>query len=156
MCSLWLAFITPFLCRHDFELAVFVRSAPVHQLIVGFNGASARTFRALMDPQAAEEDLIPVSNADWVEDMVDQTYGLRKLCHGLHYNGRSLPPCKVSWQNEVRLRFALKGVQGGQLRDMCAQVGLEVVSIRRLRIGKVSLAKMPVGLWRYLPVGERF
>ena len=83
-------------------------------------------------------------------------YGLRKLNHGLHYNGRPLPPCKVSWQNEVRLRFALKGVQGGQLRDMCAQVGLEVVSIRRLRIGKVSLAKMPVGLWRYLPVGERF
>lgn len=83
-------------------------------------------------------------------------YGLRKLNHGLHYNGRPLPPCKVSWQNEVRLRFALKGVQGGQLRDMCAQVGLEVVSIRRLRIGKVSLAKMPVGAWRYLPVGEKF
>ena len=83
-------------------------------------------------------------------------YGLRKLNHGLHYNGRALPPCKVSWQNEIRLRFALKGVQGGQLRDMCAQVGLDVVAIRRLRIGKVSLAKMPVGLWRYLPVGERF
>ena len=83
-------------------------------------------------------------------------YGLRKLNHGLHYNGRALPPCKVSWQNEIRLRFALKGVQGGQLRDMCAQVGLDVVAIRRLRIGKVALAKMPVGLWRYLPVGERF
>ena len=83
-------------------------------------------------------------------------YGLRKLSHGLHYNGRALPPCKVSWQNEIRLRFALKGVQAGQLRDMCKQVGLEVVAIRRLRIGKVSLAKMPVGAWRYLPVGERF
>ncbi len=83
-------------------------------------------------------------------------YGLRKLNHGLHYNGRALPPCKVSWQNEIRLRFAIKGVQGGQLRDMCAQVGLGVVAIRRLRIGKVSLAKMPVGTWRYLPVGERF
>ena len=83
-------------------------------------------------------------------------YGLRKLNHGLHYNGRALPPCKVSWQNEIRLRFALKGVQGGQLRDMCKQVGLDVVAIRRLRIGKVPLAKMPVGAWRYLPVGERF
>ena len=83
-------------------------------------------------------------------------YGLRRLNHGLRYNGRALPPCKVSWQNEIRLRFALKGVQGGQLRDMCAQVGLEVVAIRRLRIGKVPLAKMPVGTWRYLPVGERF
>lgn len=83
-------------------------------------------------------------------------YGLAKLNHGLHYNGRALPACKVSWQNEIRLRFALKGVQGGQLRDMCAQVGLDVVAIRRLRIGKVSLSKMPAGAWRYLPVGERF
>ena len=83
-------------------------------------------------------------------------YGLRRLNHGLHYNGRALPPCKVSWQNEIRLRFAIKGVQGGQLRDMCAQVGLTVVAIRRIRIGRVPLAKMPVGSWRYLPVGERF
>ncbi len=83
-------------------------------------------------------------------------YGLRRLNHGLHYNGRALPPCKVSWQNEIRLRFAIKGVQGGQLRDMCAQVGLGVVAIRRLRIGQVSLAKMPVGTWRYLPAGEKF
>jgi 23S rRNA pseudouridine2604 synthase len=83
-------------------------------------------------------------------------YGLRKLNHGLHYGGRSLPPCKVSWQNEIRLRFALKGVQGGQLRDMCAQVGLDVVAIRRIRIGKIPLARMPVGTWRYLPAGERF
>ncbi len=83
-------------------------------------------------------------------------YGLHKLNHGLHYGGRALEPCKVSWQNEVRLRFAIKGPQGGQLRDMCAQVGLDVVAIRRIRIGKIALAKMPVGTWRYLPVGERF
>lgn len=79
VCSLWLAMITPFLARHDFELAVFVRSKPVHQLIVGFNGASSRTFRALMDAEAAREDLIPVAEADWVEDLVEQSYGLRKL-----------------------------------------------------------------------------
>ena len=83
-------------------------------------------------------------------------YGLRNLNHGLRYNGRALPPCKVSWQNEIRLRFAIKGVQGGQLRDMCAQVGLGVVAIRRIRIGRIPLAKLPVGTWRYLPVGQRF
>jgi 23S rRNA pseudouridine2604 synthase len=83
-------------------------------------------------------------------------YGLARLCNGLSYRGRALPPCKVSWQNEIRLRFAIKAVQPGQLRDMCAQVGLDVVAIRRIRIGKVPLAKMPEGQWRYLPVGERF
>jgi 23S rRNA pseudouridine2604 synthase len=83
-------------------------------------------------------------------------YGLRRLNHGLRYQGRELPPCKVSWQNEIRLRFAIKAVQPGQLRDMCAQVGLEAVAIRRIRIGKVPLGKLPAGEWRYLPVGERF
>jgi 23S rRNA pseudouridine2604 synthase len=83
-------------------------------------------------------------------------YGLRRLNHGLRYRGGELLPCKVSWQNEIRLRFAIKGAQSGQLRDMCAQVGLDVVSIRRIRIGRIPLAKMPVGEWRYLPVGERF
>ncbi|MBD8874421.1 rRNA pseudouridine synthase [Rhodanobacter sp. DHB23] len=87
--------------------------------------------------------------------------GLRRLSHGLSFNGRVLPPCKVSWQNETRLRFAIKGVQGGQMRDMCAQVGLGVVSIRRLRIGRIALGKgpdgaMPPGAWRYLPAGEKF
>ncbi len=83
-------------------------------------------------------------------------YTLGRLSRGLSYQGRALPPCKVSWQNEVRLRFAIKDVRPGQLRHMCAEVGLQVVAIRRLRIGRVGLNKMPVGQWRYLPVGDRF
>jgi 23S rRNA pseudouridine2604 synthase len=93
-------------------------------------------------------------------------YGLARLKLGLTYGGRALPPCKVSWQSETRLRFAIKGVANGQLRDVCAQVGLEVVSIRRLRIGRIPLGRtsllpgpdgvMPPGQWRYLPVGEKF
>ena len=83
-------------------------------------------------------------------------YGLRRLCHGLSFNGRALPPCKVSWQNETRLRFALKGVQPGQIRSVCAEVGLEVIAMKRIRIGRIPLTKMAVGEWRYLPASERF
>lgn len=88
-------------------------------------------------------------------------YGLHKLAHGLELDGRTLPPCKVSWQNETTLRFAIKGAQPGQLRAMCALVNLDVSAIRRLRIGRIAIGKgpegaMPPGQWRYLPVGERF
>jgi len=82
--------------------------------------------------------------------------GLDRLAHGLRHDGRALPPCKVSWQNEFRLRFAIKDVAKGQLRAMCADVGLRVVAIRRLRIGRVSLSRLPVGEWRYLPTTARF
>ena len=83
-------------------------------------------------------------------------YGLPRLCDGMLYQGRALPRAKVSWQSDNRLRFAIKAVRPGQLRDMCAQVGLDVLSIRRIRIGRIPLSKMPVGEWRYLPVEERF
>jgi 23S rRNA pseudouridine2604 synthase len=85
-----------------------------------------------------------------------QPYGLARLAHGLAYQQRMLPPCKVSWQNEDRLRFAIKGVQPGQLHAMCGEVGLEVISLRRLRIGSIPLGKMAAGEWRYLPPGKRF
>lgn len=83
-------------------------------------------------------------------------YALGTLARGLSYNGRALPPCKVSWQSETRLRFAISNVQGGQLRHMCAAVGLELVAMRRLRIGRVPLTKLPIGEWRVLPAGEKF
>lgn len=82
--------------------------------------------------------------------------GLQRLCHGLSFNGRPLPPIKVSWQNETRLRFALKGIRPGQIPAMCEAVGLSVVGIRRIRIGRVPLAKLPEGQWRYLQPWERF
>lgn len=82
--------------------------------------------------------------------------GLKLLRHGLSYNGRALPPCKVSWQNETRLRFALKGVQPGQIAHMCNSVGLQVLAMKRIRIGQISMGKLPPGQWSYLMPQERF
>ena len=83
-------------------------------------------------------------------------HGLKQLNHGLSFNARVLPPAKVSWQNETRLRFALKGGKPGQIAHMCQCVGLEVRSIKRIRIGKISMGKLPPGQWRYLPAKEKF
>ncbi len=84
-------------------------------------------------------------------------YGLSQLAlGGQDANGWPIPPCKVSWQSEQRLRFAIKHVRPGQLQGMCERAGLQVVNIKRLRIGRVGLAKMDVGTWRYLPADGRF
>lgn len=82
--------------------------------------------------------------------------GLKLLNHGLTFNGRALPPIKVSWQSENRLRFALKGVQPGQIAHMCERVGLQVPAMKRIRIGRVSMGKLPSGQWRYLMPQQRF
>lgn len=82
--------------------------------------------------------------------------GLALLNHGLTFNGKALPPIKVSWQNETRLRFALKGPQPYQITHMCEKVGLSVVALKRIRIARVPMASLPVGQWRYLLGYERF
>lgn len=81
---------------------------------------------------------------------------LKLLNHGLTFNRRALPPIKVSWQSETRLRFALKGVQAGQIAHMCLSVRLQVLAMKRIRIGQVSMGKLPSGKWSYLMPQEQF
>ncbi|MBP1689096.1 MAG: RNA-binding protein [Deltaproteobacteria bacterium] len=82
--------------------------------------------------------------------------GLKRLNRGIPYNGRTPPAIKVSWQNETRLRVALKGAQPGQIAHLCEAVGLQVLSMKRIRLGRVPLGKLPPGQWRYLREDERF
>ena len=82
--------------------------------------------------------------------------GLKRMNRGIPFNGRTPPAIKVSWQNETRLRVALKGAQPGQIAHLCEAAGLQVVSMRRIRLGGVPLGKLPSGQWRYLRADERF
>jgi 23S rRNA pseudouridine2604 synthase len=85
---------------------------------------------------------------------------VRRLCHGLTFRGQPLPPIKVSVNSssevETRLRFALKGVLPEHVPGMCDAVGLRLMALKRMRIGRVSLGHLPVGEWRYLMPHERF
>jgi len=56
----------------------------------------------------------------------------------------------------TRLRFAVKGAHPGLLDYLCERAGLRIVGVKRQRIGRVALAQLPVGQWRYLRDDERF
>ncbi|HSV52136.1 MAG TPA: RNA pseudouridine synthase [Burkholderiaceae bacterium] len=75
---------------------------------------------------------------------------------GLERLGRSMPSLKVSWQSETRLRFAVKGPQPGQVAWLCEQAGLQVLAVKRIRIGRVPMAGLVPGQWRYLPAHAKF
>lgn len=81
---------------------------------------------------------------------------LNRIEHGFTFNGVLLPPAKVSWQNETRLRFALKGERPGQIAYMCECIGLSVQAMKRIRVGRVPMSSLAVGQWRYLLPNERF
>lgn len=82
--------------------------------------------------------------------------GLAQLNSVMKRNAWPLSVAKVSWQNENRLRFALKNVQAGQIKYMCEEVGLSVLTMNRIRIGQIPMAKLLPGQWRYLPQGKFF
>ena len=82
--------------------------------------------------------------------------GMKQLNHGLSLDDVKLKKAQVSWQNEQQLRFVLHESKKRQIQRMCELVGLTVTSIKRIRIGSVSLGKLPPGQWRYLREGERF
>jgi 23S rRNA pseudouridine2604 synthase len=69
-------------------------------------------------------------------------------------------PARVSVNRQTGgitgLRFALKGYRPGQLAQRCTAAGLDILAIKRLRIGRLPLAGLPEGRWRYLMPYERF
>jgi 23S rRNA pseudouridine2604 synthase len=82
--------------------------------------------------------------------------GLRSLQHGLSLDGKALKPAKVSWQNEDQLRFVLREGRKRQIRRMCELVDLNVIGLKRIRIGQINLGSLPSGQWRSLGKQEHF
>lgn len=83
-------------------------------------------------------------------------HGLNRMNQGQTYKGQPLAPVKASWQSENRLRLAMKNPSSGLIASLCASVGLTIISMKRLRIGGVSMRKMDAGQWRYLAASEKF
>nr|WP_308836360.1 pseudouridine synthase [Trinickia symbiotica] len=81
---------------------------------------------------------------------------LALLRYGLSLDGSQLKPAKVSWQNAEQLRFVLREGKKRQIRRMCELVGLQVVGLKRVRMGSVTLGALPPGKWRYLLPNEAF
>ncbi|MCM2281287.1 MAG: rRNA pseudouridine synthase [Bdellovibrionaceae bacterium] len=82
--------------------------------------------------------------------------GLKLLNHGLSLDDKPLKPARVEWLNQDQLRFVLKEGRKRQIRRMCELVGLRVVGLKRVRIGRVMLGSLPEGKWRFLRRDEKF
>ncbi|MEO8835483.1 MAG: pseudouridine synthase [Caldimonas sp.] len=82
--------------------------------------------------------------------------GLALLCHGLALDGEPLRPAHVERINAEQLRFVLREGKKRQIRRMCEAVGLQVLGLKRVRIGSIALGALPPGRWRYLRGDEGF
>ena len=105
------------------------------------------------DGEIEKEYLVRVATADR-RRLPDSSLAL--LRHGLELDGEPLKPAVVEWVNDDQLRFVLTQGKKRQIRRMCEAVGLQVLGLKRVRIGKVMLGDLPTGQWRYLRADEAF
>ena len=101
------------------------------------------------DSEAEKEYLVRVSG-----EMIKG--GLRLLQHGLELDGKPLKQAWVKQLNEDQLHFILREGKKRQIRRMCELVGLTVIGLKRVRIGRVKLGDLQPGQWRFLRPDESF
>jgi 23S rRNA pseudouridine2604 synthase len=130
--------------------------APAGRLDIDSSGLlvltqDGRIARRLISPESKieKEYLVRVEGALSKKEM-------SLLRYGLSLDGRKLKPARVSWVNARQLRFVLTEGRKRQIRRMCELVGLHVTALKRVRIGKVRLANLPTGQWRFLRKDEEF
>ncbi len=75
---------------------------------------------------------------------------IKKLCFGLHLDGKKLKKAQVTQISKNELRFILKEGKKRQIRRMCHLVNLQVISLERIRIGSLKLGSLPSGCWQLL------
>ena len=108
-----------------------------------------------------EEDADLIEHEVFVEVAGAVTPGmLRTMAEPVQYHERLLSPAKVSVSSntdtDTRLRFALKGERPGQIDYLCESAGLQIRSVKRVRVGRVGMGQLAPGQWRYLAPHERF
>ena len=83
---------------------------------------------------------------------------LRQLREGVIIDSRKTAPAKaVLIKNDgtnASLRITIHEGRNRQVRKMCAAIGHDVLYLKRVSTGKISLGDLPKGHWRYLTADE--
>lgn len=114
-----------------------------------------RTTRKLVEDMAFMEHELMVEVAGEIDPEA-----LQPIQRALNSDREALPPAKMSVNSTTpqrsRLRLAVKGAHPGLAAHLCELAQLELLALRRVRLGRVALGDLPPGQWRYLGSHERF
>lgn len=121
-------------------LLIFTQDGRLAKKIIGENSLIEKEYVVRVRYLGPEESMPPEK--------------LRLLNFGLSIEGVRLKRAQVEWINDDQLRFVLQEGKKRQIRKMCEQVGLEITGLKRVRVGKLMLGKLPEGQWRFLEENE--
>jgi 23S rRNA pseudouridine2604 synthase len=142
---------------HLHKLFVAAPLAPLASGLVVFT-QNPGVARKISDPGTSIEHewLVTVADDPALDDAARREAVLQSLGQALFFEGWSVPAARASWQSERRLRLAIKNTLPGQVAHLCERAGLTPTAVHRLRLGRIGLAGLGAGQWRYLMPYERF
>lgn len=81
-----------------------------------------------------------------------------KIRDGVLLDNKKTLPCrvfikKVSKQSSI-LKIELYQGRKRQIRRVFEKIGFEVIGLKRVKIGNLKIAKLPLGMWRFLNFRE--
>lgn len=91
------------------------------------------------------------------EVMVNKTITddfIASMAGGVPILGTMTKKCKVEKEADNRFRITLTQGLNRQIRRMCEALGYDVLKLKRVRIMNISIAKLPLGQWRFLTEKE--
>lgn len=121
-------------------LLLFTQDGRLAKKIIGENSQIEKEYIVRVQYMGPEKKLPPEK--------------LKLLNFGLELDGAPLKKAVVEWINDDQLRFVLKQGKKRQIRRMCELVDLKVQGLKRVRIGQLTLGKIPEGQWRFLEENE--
>ena len=79
---------------------------------------------------------------------------IEKLKKGVVVDGKKTQPPKVNWLRDNIVEISISEGRNRQVRKMFEAIGYEVVNLKRIAVGNLTLGNIPLGRWRHLSVAE--
>ena len=102
--------------------------------------------------------LLLTNDGAWAQHLLHPKHEGEKTYHVTDLEGEPIRPARVEVLRETPgtavLAVTIHEGKNRQVRRMCAQCGLTVKRLRRVREGALELGDLPPGKWRYLTQDE--
>ena len=114
---------------------IFTQDGVLAKKIIGNNSSIEKEYLVTTNHNITEEKLNDLKNVDRIDNKPIKKFIVSKLKINL-------------------LKFILLEGKNRQIRKMCEQVNIEILSLIRVRIGNIKLNNLPRGKWKFISPNE--
>ena len=116
-------------------ILIFTQDGVLAKKIIGNNSSIEKEYLVTTNHIVTDDKLNDLKNVDQIDSKLIKKFIVSKLKRNL-------------------LKFILLEGKNRQIRKMCEQVNIEIISLIRVRIGNIKLNNLPRGKWKFISPDE--